>query len=512
MAVSSPLRVFAEMARSLKRRTDNLMSFRVCIVVWAILGSFAPPTAALPRAIKHLQGTSTLPAAASPHAASDSASRLERSANVAQMPPLRVFTTSSIGSADRIESTSDARIDILREWLEALQEHEPGQSDAPLLKVARWSNRELLTLRVDISVLYMIVDSPSLRRVTFLPSEGLRESLSSEGLSARSFDFDGPMLEQLRFLAQRVRAAGAGMVAKRGVLLHTDVATLRLEQAEPAKREQRTVRTPFRVFIADAQLKGMSSSPAQLMIARYLAGRLAKTPKTLGWVRDWYLATVAFQQSDQQYGSEHLKEALRVLPADAQLLLLGGGEHEALASPSVQLFLAGARSTNVVARVGSRNEELTSAERLFKQALALDPTIVEARVRLGRVLGLRGRHAEAAVQLRVATQEAIEPLLQYYAWLFLGAELVQLGDRAAARDAYERAASLYPRAQTPSLALAEIAWRDGEAEKMASWLRRALPHELAEAPDPWQGYHVAHGREAILRLTMVRQEALRSNR
>lgn len=419
---------------------------------------------------------------------------------------------SPVVAAGGIQSFSNARINLLQEWFASLQQHQPGEPDGAFVKVARWSNRELLALRVDIGVLFMLVDTPSLQRVTFLPSETLIEWLSSEGLSARSFDFDGPMLEQMRFLAQRVRGAGVEMVAKRGVLLHTDAATLQFDQPQAPDNEQRAKRGPFRIFISDGRLKGISSSPVHLAIARYLTGRVEKDPKPLGWVRDWYIATIASQQSEQQYGSEHLREALRVLPRDAQLLLLAGGEHEALASPSVQLFRAEAKSSNIVVPVGSAKEELNLAERFFKQAIDFDPTLIEARVRLGRVLGLRGRHAQAADHLRVAVKEAADPQLHYYAGLFLGAELVQLNDRAGAREAYERAAGIYPRAPLPRLALAQIAWRDGDLQKMNSSLDGALPGEVDEAADPWQAYHVAHGREAALRLAAVRRDAFGPNR
>jgi Flp pilus assembly protein TadD len=54
-------------------------------------------------------------------------------------------------------------------------------------------------------------------------------------------------------------------------------------------------------------------------------------------------------------------------------------------------------------RIGDVGAELGKAERLFRQSLELNPKQVEARIRLGHVLGRRGRHQEAIVELRRAT-------------------------------------------------------------------------------------------------------------
>jgi hypothetical protein len=88
-----------------------------------------------------------------------------------------------------------------------------------------------------------------------------------------------------------------------------------------------------------------------------------------------------------------------------------------------------------------------SRQVLYKRALERNPELVEARIRLGRVLGLRGHHDEAIDQLKQGLTTS-EPLLQYYANLFLGAEFDALGNGAEARRSYERAAAIEPRAVT----------------------------------------------------------------
>ena len=67
---------------------------------------------------------------------------------------------------------------------------------------------------------------------------------------------------------------------------------------------------------------------------------------------------------------------------------------------------------------------------------------MEVRLRLGRVLLLRGRYKEAADELRLATTSAEEDLLRYYGALFLGAAEEALEDYDGANAAYARGAQL----------------------------------------------------------------------
>ena len=113
--------------------------------------------------------------------------------------------------------------------------------------------------------------------------------------------------------------------------------------------------------------------------------------------------------------------------------------------------------------MASDSQELLDAEGLFRRVLELKPDAVEARLRLGHVLLRLGRFREAAGELRQAV-----PLLEsdaqllYDGELFLGAAEEALGNYEASRVAFERAASLYPTAQSPRLSLSELARRRGD--------------------------------------------------
>ena len=407
------------------------------------------------------------------------------------------------------ESASASRLDRLRAWIDAVEAHTPGRIDAPLDNASRWLRSDLLSLRVDLSVLYLLVDDPSLRRVRFVPSEELRRLLADASPVPLMLAFNEQVLDQMRPVAQRVRAAGPGRIAKRGVVLHTDLVTLGFDSTETIAAPRRGSGDRRRVFVDDARLTAVSHSPVHWDIARFLATRVHGGAEAEKWIIDWYRATVAFMQREQQYGSDQLRRALQSAASDAQVLLLAGGEHEALASRPVQAFVhATVGSAKMTLPVESADRELTEAQRLFSRALDRDPGLVEARVRLGRVLALRGRHAEAIRHLREASLAPTEPLIAFYACLFLGSELVTQGDYTAARAAYLQAAERFPLAQSINLSLAELAWRFGQRDEMETRLKIALDSADA-ASDPWRTYHAAHGRSAALLLQEVRESALR---
>ena len=62
---------------------------------------------------------------------------------------------------------------------------------------------------------------------------------------------------------------------------------------------------------------------------------------------------------------------------------------------------------------------IAEAERFYRDAIRLEPGYAEARVRLGRVLSLRDRHAEALTLLSTPVETG-DPVVRYYGALTLG--------------------------------------------------------------------------------------------
>src|SRR5439155_24896510 len=117
-----------------------------------------------------------------------------------------------------------------------------------------------------------------------------------------------------------------------------------------------------------------------------------------------------------------LDRARAIFPDDAEILFLSGCQHETYAAPDVQsAFQSAVIPTGVQMDVGSIRSELRQAETFFRRALAANRAMPEAHLRLGRVLSLLERQADAILELREAMASTEEVLLQYYAQLFLGA-------------------------------------------------------------------------------------------
>jgi tetratricopeptide (TPR) repeat protein len=221
------------------------------------------------------------------------------------------------------------------------------------------------------------------------------------------------------------------------------------------------------------------------------------SPASDAMTRQWYRATAAYMQKTERYDNRHLDRAVALFPRDPDILFLAATEHEAYSGAAIQAALhAAALPTGVTLGVAPRRDELRTAAELFERALAARPGFTEAQLRRGRVLGVLGRHSDAAAELRDARAHLDEPQLRYQAAMFLGAEEEALGHAAGARDLYAEAAALYPRAPSPRLALSALARREGKPADAIGALTDALTRDPADEDDPWWWYYVAQARNA----------------
>ena len=147
--------------------------------------------------------------------------------------------------------------------------------------------------------------------------------------------------------------------------------------------------------------------------------------------------------------------------------------------------------------IRSEETELELAERSFRKAFELDPSHAEAQLRRGRTLSRLGRHQDAAVEIRAARARLDEPILKYFAALFMAAEEEVAGRLDEATQAYQEASALYSRAQAPWVGLSQLAHRRGDRVAARELLTKTLAerdHELED--DPWWTYPRTAGRNA----------------
>ena len=343
-------------------------------------------------------------------------------------------------------------------WTAAVTAHVPGKDDAPIAAIAPWTRGDLWAM----------------------------------------------------FGELRRQGRDDNDLLKRGALLHADIAITRRTEVgydlplDPASG----------YLVGDGEYRGSMGRTVHWVFGRHLLDAVRPSPRDDADVRLWYYATSAFLQAWQDYVEfqPHLARARTIFPTDAVFALYEGSMHESFAEPRYQSAvvepevkqeinyrgaLATQGTTPPVKLVRSVNEERGMAADLLRDALRLDGTLHEARIRLARLAGLRNAHREAVDELRKTLASPLPAPLEYWAQLFLGQSEHGLGRRDAARAAYERAAALYPGAQSPRLALSQLAMETGDrASAGASLDVLLLPGGTMRRHDPWAHYNGAHSPNA----------------
>jgi tetratricopeptide (TPR) repeat protein len=429
------------------------------------------------------------------------------------------------------ELVRPGRVESLERWLKLVATHLPGEDDDALEDMAGWSNASLKELWVDANVLTQLVRGVKADRFS-VRGEGQRTSTvvsySKSDLrrlrvlacvaggvlfepSCMVIDAGSGLDPQLRQIAAFSRAAKSrgddNYIQRRAALLHSDVAILApLSMAAPGDVEPPGGIQRLRMEISDGREIDLRQSAVHWEIARMLldfvvpTGDTRPAPGRDDMVRQWYRATAAWMQLREDHDKLHLDHARLLFPSDPDILFLSACQRETYAGAPIQTAVRSAvLPTGVTLDVGSDRAELREAEALFRRVLEIKPDRAEARLRYGRVLGALGKPAESAVELRRAIADLGDPQMLYYAGLFLGASEEALGNRDAARVAYEQSAALFPMAQSPLLALSQLARRYGDRGGALRAIDRlfALPEEdRGEHDDPWWWYYVAQARNA----------------
>jgi tetratricopeptide (TPR) repeat protein len=434
------------------------------------------------------------------------------------------------------------RLGRLQQWLKAVDRHEPGEQDDAVTEIGGWTNTDLRGLWVDLSTLAQLMRNLRLTRFVVQPqgqrgaieihytAQQLRQLAAfacaaasmlaeSDCVAIRAAGSLDPDLTRLaeHAAAERLRTGDDNYVVRRGALLHTDIAMLQPHApVEPFSGPSARWTGPqtWRIDISDGRSLEVGMSAVHWDIARLAldhvkpAGSQKPAPQHDAMVRAWYRATAAWMQYREDHDTSHLNHAREIFPDDPHLLFLSGCQRETYAGPAIQSAARSVVLPNGLAMaVDSEHGELRQAEAFFRRALAHQPDMAEARLRLGRVVGQQGRHADAAGELRKALDLIQDDGLMYYGELFLGAEEAALGRYGEARAAYEAAADLFPSAQSPLIALSELARRRGDRAGSLAAIQKVF--DLPRAgdfgrDDPWWGYHLAQAKNADELLDAVR--------
>lgn len=225
-----------------------------------------------------------------------------------------------------------------------------------------------------------------------------------------------------------------------------------------------------------------------------LARLLKDDPPQDGFARRWLEATarLALAESRLDDALRRAEQGLGDFPESTSLLLVVGAVEEtygwlALARLSDVLLVPSASRTtaNLTARRQAL-DRLEAARRALRTAVAIDSSLPEAHLQLGRVAWRLGKAGEARAALEEVFLRQPSPPTRFLAHLFLG-RLDEDADRfdAAARS-YEAAVALDPSAQSARLAASHARLRLGQGDAARRDVETALgAADRRREPDPY---------------------------
>jgi tetratricopeptide (TPR) repeat protein len=386
-------------------------------------------------------------------------------------------------------------VDNLRSWISAIDRHAPGQADSPVMEIGSWPTDQTLATLTDFVALVRGRRDAQAR---------LTKTGSAPDVSYHGVRYTTAQLDQWFGLTVSEAARGdTDRVLQRAALFYTDIATFDAIVPRPSstRAAPATGRAPLIVEDGRGSAPGTDDRDHALQweFARVLANEVAPDRPKDAAINLWYHAVSAYLESHRLWGTAafHAERGLQVRPGDSVLLFRSGVIHEFYAGPQAQ---SASQTVEVPRglRLGFQGElaELRAAEGFFRQAVAADPAFAEARLHWGRVLGALGRDDSALDELMRAREGLADPVLVYYADLFLGRSHAALGDRERARASYERAAAAFPLAQSPLLARSELSRHAGDVAGALEALQRLLALPEDRRADPWWIYDVSSSRNA----------------
>ena len=333
-------------------------------------------------------------------------------------------------------------------------------------------------------------------------------------------------------------AHGAGMpdaptFLKRAAVLHTDAVIFAERFPQPDDRTQPAptqtgqrsarggsfplIRTPTMrvpplltnaalVRHQDGDVLGSTYADWNWPFARSLLDELSQThappldvlpQATDPFVGHWYHAVASYLFANRLYGdaTDHFFHASQILANDARVLFDRGCYAEILGLPAHQVFVSDWTPGKIRPNVPGLEQTNNEAERLFRRALEVDPSFVEARVHLGRLLDVRGAHAEAASELERALASKPDGVVGFYAHLFSARVAQERGAFDGAAGHYRDALVLYPDAQSALLGLSQVSLAAGDAQNAMKMLERLGRKTSKGDADPWWDYALASGRD-----------------
>ena len=375
-------------------------------------------------------------------------------------------------------------MDMLRAWADAVVQHHAGKSDQALTTVA-WSYNDL-----------------ELMQPFFEAFAGTPARNDDSRAAVRRARLSGRDRAMVRAESEARLLADADQFRRRAAILHTDAAMF-LDSptvtATPVNRQP----LPYWARAGNDRRVDVISKDAGYQSTEYsnLHWELAmdmldavRAPRD-PFVARWFATIGTYLVAQRRYsdGLAHFERARRVVPDDPGVVFAEARLHEALAAPLMQNFVRVTAVAQGVSTSGidDQRTELRHAEGLLRRALVLNPALLEARLRLARVLIEQGKHDEGVSLSDQVAAKATDQTMRYYALLFAGEALSSLERTADAAKSFQRAIDLFPDAQAARLGLASALRTVGDTALALDVLLPTITKEPStrEGDDPWWEYY-----------------------
>jgi tetratricopeptide (TPR) repeat protein len=283
-------------------------------------------------------------------------------------------------------------------------------------------------------------------------------------------------------------------------MLHTDRDILERDAAEPGEEVA-------------------PDNAPHLDAARQILALIRDDERRREFERPWFLAVTLhlYRRGQWPLALRYVDAALRRYEDDALLLLERGSLIEsqiALDPPPLLadvLVRSPSREAGALSRQADRQARLRDAEATYRRALRARPDLVEARVRLGRVLCQRGEPSQAAEELAAAAAHPrADQAMRYLASLFLGAAREAEKRPREAVEAYRTAVALGTESTVAAVALSHALHDAGDRGASQDVLRAALSGARGRREwDAWWSYRWGRSHEADAQLEALRKRAMR---
>lgn len=294
-------------------------------------------------------------------------------------------------------------------------------------------------------------------------------------------------------VAEETRAKQAGlprMWLRTAAMVHLECALL----AERAVDARATDREASQMLIAAQFVRALSPD---LRYETRTTLREEEPGSDAAFVRTWFRFIVAHEIGVKRWkmASEDIDRGLKETVSDPEILLAQGALHE------VTWYQKHEEGRTYFAYSG----DLGVAERALQAAVDAEPELDEARLRLGRVQGMRGEAAAALRTLAMLQPDRTEPGFLYLARLFEGDVQEAAGDLTAAERAYTTAMESMPAAQSAQIARAHVRHAMGRRDEVVREVTAlAEGSSVIAATDPWLFYRDGVGWRAAGYLDALR--------